>query len=208
MAAPGRRQPAAPNREPHRADAARRLSPSALRSGSWSIRGRSSPRAATAGCTSRFSMSVRAMPLFVVFPRGSTLLVDAGGPVVVIDLRHRRSRRRARPAGRGSPAARLPRAHAWRSRSHRRRAIDPPRVPAARSVGGDSGAAVRAAHALRADAQAVGARWANVYAGDRVASTVSTWSRAIRRRRTGSGRRSGTTIRSCWSCAGATSRWC
>ena len=50
-------------------------------------------------------------------------------------------------ARRRLPQARLPRADARRSRSHRRRRVDPARVPAAGGVGGHSGAALRAADA-------------------------------------------------------------
>ena len=83
----------------------------------------------------------------VRFPRGATLLVDAGGLSPRLDVRHRRPRRRAGPAGAGCPAARRPRADARRSRSHRRRRVDRPRVPAAGGLGRHSGAAVRAAYA-------------------------------------------------------------
>ena len=65
----------------------------------------------------------------------------------------------------GRPAARLRRAHARRSRSHRRRGVDRARVPAARGLGRHSGAAIRAADgACASAAQVGGARWANVYA--------------------------------------------
>ena len=102
---------------------------------------------------------------FVRFPRGSTLLVDAGGLVGVVVVRHRRSRRRAGAARRRRPAARHARADARRSRSHRRRRVDRARVPAARGLGRHSGAALRAADArCGRRRRRAGARWANVYA--------------------------------------------
>ena len=61
---------------------------------------------------------------FVVFPRGKTMLVDAGGLSGVVVVRHRRPGRRAGHPPRRVPADRLPRADPRRSRSHRRRRVD------------------------------------------------------------------------------------
>ena len=61
-------------------------------------------------------------------------------------LRHRGPCRRARAPRCGDSAARLRRADAWRSRPHRRRGGDRVRISTPRSVGGDSGAALRPAH--------------------------------------------------------------
>ena len=139
-------------------------------------------------CTSRSSTSGRATRPSSRFPRGATLLVDAGGLCRVVVLRHRRPRRRA-----GS--ARTP---AFRRLDYLALTHGDPdhiggaaslvaRVPAARGLGGHSRAALRAAHgAARWPPQAAGARWANVHAGDRlVVDGVEVVARHPRARRLG-----------------------
>ena len=193
-----------------RRDRARpRSSPPSRRSGSSPIRARCVAARGDGRLHVTFLDVGQGDSAFVVFPRGSTLLVDAGGlsSSSAFDIGDRVVAPVLRDAG--SPADRLSRADARRSGSHRRRRVDRPRVPAAGSVGGDSGAAVRAADALcgRA-AQAAGARWANVYRGDRVAIDGVDVIARHPGRPTGSGRRSATTTRWCSSCAGATCRSC
>ena len=105
----------------------------------------------------------------VRFPRGATMLVDAGGLAgssrfdigdrvvapVLRDARH--------------STARLRRADARRSGPHRRSSGDRARVPSARGVGGHSRAAIRTAHGAAAfRRRRQGRGWANVYRGDRL----------------------------------------
>ena len=178
------------------------------RSGLSPSRGRCSPRAATAACTSRSSTSGRAMP------RSSRF----------------RAARRCSSMPAASPARRRSTSATASSRRSCGRcgvrrldvlalthgdpdhiggaAVDRARVPAAGGVGRHSGAAVRAARALRAAGdRGRCAMVERLQRGDRTRSTASRSSSAIRGRRTGSGSGSATTTRSCSSCGGATSRW-
>ncbi len=151
--------------------------------GSSSSRGRSSPRAATAGCTSRFSTSARATRRSCVFPRGSTLLVDAGGLSASSVLRHRRPRRRA-----GAPGRRASARIDYVALTHGDpdhiggAAVDPARVPAAGGLGRHSGAAVRAA-----DAPAPGGAGAAARGGRTSIAAITLIDRRRRRRRAPSG---------------------
>ena len=125
----------------------------------------------------------------------------------LVGVRHRRPRRRAGAARRRRPAPRLPRADPRRSRSHRRRA----RRSCASSGRARCGKAFRCRGSSRSGAAAGGAgvgRALDERLRGRSADDRRRRGRRarIRRRPTGSGRRCGTTTRSCSSCAGATCR--
>ena len=146
----------------------------------------------------RSSTSARATRRSSGFRDGATLLVDAGGlsSASTFDI----GDRVVAPVLRDAGVRRLDLlvAHARRPRSHRRRAGDRARVPAARGVGGDSRAARRAAARARARRRgALGVAWTQ-RDGRRPATvrTTSRWSCGIRRRPTGSASACGTTIRS------------
>ena len=143
----------------------------------------------------------------VRFPRGTTMLVDAGGLTgsssfdigdrvvapVLRDQRHSTSR--------------LHRADARRSGPHRRGAGDRARFPSTRGVGGHSRPSFWTAHG--AAGSGAGVRGA---LGQRLSGRPSARRRrgrsrrGIRRRPTGSGRRCGTTTRLCSTCVGGTCR--
>ena len=198
---------------PRRGDrAARRVgraSRSPRRSGSSPTRGRSSRRAATAACTSRFSTSGRATRRSSSFRAARRCSSTPAASSSVVGVRHRRSRRRAGAARRRRSGGSTTLALTHGDPDHIGGAASIVREFRPREVWeGIPVPRFEPLTALRLAAQAAGARWANVYAGDHV---VVDGVEVVARHPappTGSGRRCATTTRSCSSCAGATCRCC